>query len=317
MNVFIDTNLYLDFYRMGKDKLDELEKAFALHHYGHITLWVPELLKNEFWRNRSKVVADNIKEIEKDYKPSMPHIFRQHEKLDEFSDSINTTNRLKNEILRSIQQDFKDETLDADEAIKKIFENARIIRARPLMIKRGKRRFDLGNPPGKNKSYGDAVNWECLLDAIPDGEDIYLITEDSDYKSAFIKDEMNEYMKHEWKTKKESEPHMYSRISEFIKEHFPQATNLAEMEVNLTIDELEESGSFASTHRIVEKLLKFDRFTQPQLERLIRCYFENDQVGYIRTDSDVKRLGRKIILEFDEDKGSDMIEPFTMYIEGP
>jgi hypothetical protein len=51
---------------MGKDKLDELDKVFALHKYGKLKLWLPALLKNEFWRNRSKVVADNIKDIEKD-----------------------------------------------------------------------------------------------------------------------------------------------------------------------------------------------------------------------------------------------------------
>ncbi len=46
MNVFIDTNLYLEFYRMGKDKLDELDKVFALHQYGRLKNWLPELLLN-------------------------------------------------------------------------------------------------------------------------------------------------------------------------------------------------------------------------------------------------------------------------------
>ncbi|MCV2957272.1 PIN domain-containing protein, partial [Escherichia coli] len=311
MNVFIDTNLYLEFYRMGKDKLDELDKVFALHQYGRLKLWLPELLVNEFWRNRSKVLSETIKEIAKDYKPALPQIFRQHEKHSLFNDKVIEASRLKNEIITDIQNLFKEESLAADVVIKRIFDAASKIEADDETIEKGIRRFDLGNPPGKNKSYGDAVNWECLLKAIPNGEDIYIITEDGDYKSAFIKDDMNEYLKYEWKKKKDSEPHIYARLSEFIGEHFPQASNLAEMEVNFTIDELRRSGSFATTHRVVAKLLKFNHFTQEQILKIIDIYFNNDQVGFIKDDDDVKLLARRLISLGDEDKDPEgMLEPF-------
>lgn len=316
MNIFIDTNLYLDFYRMGKDKLDELDKVFALHKYGHLKLWLPELIVSEFWRNRSKVVADNIKDIEKDYKPALPHIFRQHDDLKNFSSTVNEVNKLKNQIINDIQKQFKDEELAADLVIKRIFEAAEIIRADDEIIEKGKRRYDLGNPPGKNKSYGDAVNWECLLAAIPEGEDIYLITEDADYKSPFIEDDMNEYMKHEWINKKKSEPHIYARLSEFIKEHFPQASTLADMEVNLIIKELEESGNFSTTHRVVEKLLKFQDFKQEQILKLINIYLNNYQVRYIKDDDDVKALAQMIIKQGDAEKDpKGMLETFRKMID--
>ncbi|EFB1109413.1 PIN domain-containing protein [Escherichia coli] len=315
MNVFIDTNLYLEFYRMGKDKLDELDKVFALHQYGRLKLWLPELLVNEFWRNRSKVLSETIKEIAKDYKPALPQIFRQHEKHSLFNDKLIEASRLKNEIITDIQNLFKEESLAADVVIKRIFDAASKIEADDETIEKGKRRFDLGNPPGKNKSYGDAVNWECLLKAIPNGEDIYIITEDGDYKSAFIKDDINEYLKYEWKKKKDSEPHIYARLSEFIGEHFPQASNLAEMEVNFTIDELRRSGSFATTHRVVAKLLKFTQFTQEQILKIIDIYFNNDQVGYIKNDDDVKQFARKLISLGDKDKDPEgVLDKFNSFI---
>ncbi|MDZ6589791.1 PIN domain-containing protein [Escherichia coli] len=315
MNVFIDTNLYLEFYRMGKDKLDELDKVFALHQYGRLKLWLPELLVNEFWRNRSKVLSETIKEIAKDYKPALPQIFRQHEKHSLFNDKLIEASRLKNEIITDIQNLFKEESLAADVVIKRIFDAASKIEADDETIEKGKRRFDLGNPPGKNKSYGDAVNWECLLKAIPNGEDIYIITEDGDYKSAFIKDDINEYLKYEWKKKKDSEPHIYARLSEFIGEHFPQASNLAEMEVNFTIDELRRSGSFATTHRVVAKLLKFTQFTQEQIIKIIDIYFNNDQVGYIKNDDDVKQFARKLISLGDKDKDPEgVLDKFNSFI---
>lgn len=317
MNVFIDTNLLLDFYRMGKDKLDELEKVFALHSNQRLKLWLPEQIINEFWRNRAKVVAEHTKDIEKDYRPSLPHIFREHAELQKFSEHVNEANKIKNTILKDVQEQFATETLAADIVIKKIFDAASKIKADEEMIARGQRRYDLGNPPGKNKSYGDAVNWECLLSAIPHGEDLYIITEDSDYKSAFIKDSMNEYMKHEWKSKKESEPHMYARLSEFIKTHFPEATNLAEMEVNLTIKELEESPNFATTHRVIEKLNNFQTFNQNQIMKLINIYFDNDQVGYIRKDADIKRFANLIISQCDKEKDTEGLADYLhKYVNG-
>ncbi|ELJ7394978.1 hypothetical protein RS955_005624, partial [Escherichia coli] len=99
-------------------------------------------------------------------------------------------------------------------------------------------------------------------------------------------------------------------------EHFPQASNLVEMEVNLTIDELRHSGSFATTHRVVAKLLKLTHFTQEQILKIIDIYFENDQVGYIKDDDDVKLLARRLISLGDEDKDPEgMLETFRVFID--
>lgn len=49
-------------------------------------------------------------------------------------------------------------------------------------------------------SYGDAVNWECLLENIPDGEDLYFISDDKDYYSEFCKDKFNIYLTTEWES---------------------------------------------------------------------------------------------------------------------
>jgi hypothetical protein len=43
--------------------------------------------------------------------------------------------------------------------------------------------MQLGNPPGKPGSCGDAVNWEALLQGCPNGEDLELVSEDRDYAS--------------------------------------------------------------------------------------------------------------------------------------
>ncbi|NSM22616.1 hypothetical protein GVN99_26320, partial [Serratia marcescens] len=84
------------------------------------------------------------------YKPALPQIFRQHEKHSLFNDKVIEASRLKNEIITDIQNLFKEESLAADVVIKRIFDAASKIEADDETIEKGKRRFDLGNPPGKN-----------------------------------------------------------------------------------------------------------------------------------------------------------------------
>ena len=60
----------------------------------------------------------------------------------------------------------------------------------------------MGNPPGKDNKYGDAVNWECLLDNVPNGEDLYFISADKDYRSLIHHENMNPFLIKEWKIKK-------------------------------------------------------------------------------------------------------------------
>lgn len=112
---------------------------------------------------------------------------------------------------------------------------------------------------------------------------------------------------------------MYARLSEFIKDHFPQATNLADLEVELTIKDLEESPNFHATHRVIEKLSKYKDFNQNQILKLMHIYFDNDQVGYIRHDQDVRKFGRKILEEYVAGKNEDndeFAEFFKKFING-
>ncbi|EIH0673283.1 hypothetical protein C0M51_005670, partial [Escherichia coli] len=45
-------------------------------------------------------------------------------------------------------------------------------------------------------------------------------------------------------------------------------------------------------------------------------YFENDQVGYIKDDDDVKLLARRLISLGDEDKDPEgMLETFRVFID--
>ena len=50
------------------------------------------------------------------------------------------------------------------------------------VIAKARLRGELGNPPGKGGSMGDAVNWELLLDYQPT-DHLFFVTDDSDFYS--------------------------------------------------------------------------------------------------------------------------------------
>jgi hypothetical protein len=52
MQLFIDANVFLSFYRFSSDDLEQLEKLTVLVKTGRIRLWLPEHVVDEFYRNR-------------------------------------------------------------------------------------------------------------------------------------------------------------------------------------------------------------------------------------------------------------------------
>jgi rRNA-processing protein FCF1 len=315
LNVFIDTNMLLNFYRFHKDDLEELEKIFALHQYGKVKIWMPKLIKDEFWRNRGKVVSEHIQTITEGNKFNIPNIIKKHEKINELQQAYKEFNKLRSEILNSIENEFVEENLPADLVIKQMLENSQVIEATPERIARGMQRFNLGNPPGKNKSYGDAVNWICLLEALPEGETLYLISQDGDYKSDYIKNSINEFLRHEWQTRKRSDIIIYTRLSEFTSKHFPQANKLAELETNILIDELADSGSFSSSHAVVARLNTISEFSVTQIESILTSYVKNKQVRWIASDTDMREFAEKLIEKVSDDFNQELVEKVKEYIK--
>src|SRR5262249_12083926 len=130
-------------------------------------------------------------------------------------------------------------------------------------------RIDVGNPPGKNGSLGDALNWEILLQNVPDGEPLYFVTDDKDYVSPIDSSIFNAYLSQEWQNQKGSEIVYFKSLSEFFKEHFPKITLASELEKDLVIRDLADSSSFVETHTIISKLNKFSDFTIAQINAIV------------------------------------------------
>lgn len=109
---------------------------------------------------------------------------------------------------------------------------------------------------------------------------------------------------------------IYSRLSEFTSKHFPQANKLAELETNILIDELTESGSFNSSHAAVAKLNTINEFSTTQIENILTSYTNNNQVRWIASDKDMREFAEKLLAKVPNGFNQELIDKVIKHIEG-
>jgi predicted nucleic acid-binding protein len=288
-HLFIDTNVLLSFYHYSGDDLEELKKLIVLLDQKKIKLYVPAQVKSEFNRNREVKIADALKRlIDQRLSLQFPQICKDYPEFEAMRRLQYGYEREHSLLLNKLKGDVANHKLKADEIISNIFSFAMTIESDDLIVARARLRYDLGNPPGKKGSLGDAVNWEALLSAVPSGKDLYFITDDKDFSSPLNEDDFNGFLAAEWSKEKRSDVIFYKRISAFFKEHFPAIKLAVEFEKDLLISDLTESSSFSRTHSVIAKLSRFTDFTADQLNSIVSGAVSNSQVRSIIDDSYVR-----------------------------
>ena len=157
MQVFIDTNILLNFFHFSNDELGALTDVFASHEHGAATVHLTEQVRDEFHRNREAKIKDALKRFtDTKFTAQLPSFMKAY---GEFSEITKLSRELKdkvNTILTKADNDIVAHKLTADELIREIFDNSKIIETTDEIYRSARRRMDIGNPPGKNKSIGDA-----------------------------------------------------------------------------------------------------------------------------------------------------------------
>lgn len=296
--IFIDANIFLAFYEFTKDDLQQLKKLIGFLKRGEVELYLPQQVIDEFKRRRAGTIKKSYGKL-KSLKLSFgyPKICEGYEEYSKLRDLQKEYGKIHEELLKKIENDILSEKLEADKIISEIFENSKLLKVNEYILKKAERRVSLGNPPGKGNNLGDAVNWEALLYYIPEGEEIYLITNDSDFKSPIEENRLNEFLLEEWNKIKKSKIHFYTNLTTFFNEHFPNITlkNEEDIQKEQLISELFNSQSFAQTHIIINKLNKFEDFTIDQVNSILEAYLTNTQILWIINDHDVKSFILRII----------------------
>ena len=224
MQLFIDANIFLLFYEYTNENLTELEKLAGHIEQDEITLLLPQQVIDETWRGRASVLNESLKGLKKakfiDLRyPAYCKGYEEH--YADMKKNEKEWEHSRDAMVEKVRQDIDNKELAADVLLKKLFGLGTKIERTPQLIECARLRVELGNPPGKGGSIGDAVNWESLLSVVPGEEDIYLITRDGDYVSPLDKGQVNEFLHDEWTEKKSSKVHCFQSLSECFKKYVP------------------------------------------------------------------------------------------------
>jgi predicted nucleic acid-binding protein len=288
MNIFIDTNVYLSFYHLSSDDLEELKKLIVLAREGKVVLFLPEQVIDEFHRNRAGKIADALKRLREQRRTlQLPQIARQYEEYTAVRNAQAEFDMQFAALLERLNTDIDSDSLEAGAVIEELFQVAKTIPMTDEIVSKARFRMELGRPPGKKGSLGDAINWEALLAEVAEGEDLYFVSDDGDYESPLDKSHFSPYLENEWSASKHSEVLFYKRLSALFREEFPDIELASELEKDLLIRELAETESFAGTHATIAKLSRFSDYTRSQVNDLVTAAVTHNQVYWIAKDPDI------------------------------
>lgn len=301
MHLFIDANIFLDFFHLTSTDIEELRKLIALIEEGQIVLYVPEQTVDEINRNREAKIADALDKFKKDtdaFRVNFPAFTKGHEEYTAIRSLLKEANKKHSELYGKVVAKIEAGELDADKLISDIFRVATCSATTGKAFSNAIERFRKGNPPGKDKNtIGDEINWESLKEVVPQSSDLHLVSKDRDYKSALGKGQFDGFLASEWKADKSGSIFFYESLTDFFKNNFPEIKLASDVKNAMLIEKLARSGSFATTHAVVGALLTQTGFTTQQAEEIISIAQLNSQIGWIVTDTDVAELYKKISAE--------------------
>lgn len=291
MHLFIDTNIFLAFFHLSSDELEELWKLTVLLEQNQVVLHLPTQVRDEFSRNRDRKIADALHRIREQKLPSQfPQMCKDYPEFRELRISLEDCNARLGLLVKRLEVDIASRELKADRAIGELFRYGAVIEVSPEIIRAAFQRTHVGNPPGKPGSMGDAINWESLLAGVPAHQDLYFISDDRDYASALDSDQFDSFLTEEWAARKSSNIRFYRRLSLFFKEHFPNIKLAADLERDLQIRDLKASDSFARSRFILQRLTGPADFSRAQVQAFVDACLRNTQVLWIADDHDIREI---------------------------
>jgi len=209
--IFIDTNIYLDFYRIRRSDISMSYLDLIDKNKKHII--TGSQIEMEFKKNRQKVILESLKKFKTpDWNnlsaPALLEESQAMQQIEKKKKEIGTQQKKINEKIEKIlnnpsQNDKVFTTLNRLFRYKSKTNLDRENKIRFKIRNLAKKRFVLGYPPRKNDdiSIGDAVNWEWVIYCAQNSsKDIIIVTRDSDF-GAIIKSKsyLNDWLRIEFK----------------------------------------------------------------------------------------------------------------------
>jgi predicted nucleic acid-binding protein len=300
IHLFIDSSTFLTFYAYTSDDLDELKKVAGLIKAGKLKLYIPEQVADEFYRNREGKLAESLTAfLGGGVSKAIPRFMADYAEAQEFSAALKAFQQAREKLAEKARQDAAERLLPADDVFAKIIEAAGLIPASETILHQANRRRLRGNPPGKKDSVGDQINWEVLLEQVPSGKDLHIVTKDGDYASALAADSPHQFLQAEWEQKKGSSIYLHRQLRPFLNAKFSNIKLAVDIEKQVAIDALIYSGSFLTTHKAISDLKPYiNDLKWPEVEQIFEAGISNSQISWIGTDQDVNEFYRTLMVKF-------------------
>lgn len=244
--LFIDTNIYLDFYRIR----NEVKIPFLTHIEGiKDRLIVTDQVEMEFKKNRQTAIIEGMKELRAPNKISVPGVLRQDKSSKALEKDVG---KIKDRIVKLKSR--LEKVLENPSVYDKVYQVLQRLFAKRKNIdlyRKSKRRYDirelahkrylLGYPPRKKNdtSIGDAINWEWIVHVAQEqNSDIWIVSRDGDYGvTQNGKGFINDWLRQEFKER------VHKKRNVILCPLLSQA--LKEFEVPVTNEEVQEEEKIA------------------------------------------------------------------------
>lgn len=292
LNLFLDSNIWLDLFHFSSNDLEEFSKLKNKINK-EIKLFIPNQVIYEIRRNRDSKISDAYKKFQ-NINIEIPNLCKGYDEYITFKTIYSNLKQLHKDLVNRVSNDIVSKKLPADKLINELVNQATKIIETQEIITNAELRCKRGNPPGKNNSLGDAINWETLLKKVPNSQDLYFISGDKDYKNQFS-DVFNTFLNYEWENTKKSKIYFYTSLEKFFNLHQVDIELKTEKEKTEMINLLACSDNFRATHEIIYKLNSYEYFSDEQLNQLISIASSNGQVRAILKDNDLYSFYHKII----------------------
>lgn len=193
--IFVDTNIFLDFYRVPGESAKRQMAALERHKD---RLIVSDQVRMEFLKNRQKVILHSFGGIKKPQKTTMPQILDESEPARLLKKAEKEADKRYKQLKGRIEN-LLGKPANYDEVYKafnRIFKSTsefnlkRPNKKRFEIRSKARKRFSMGFPPRKtgDTSIGDALNWEWIIEcaiASPANHHVLIVSRDGDFGATF------------------------------------------------------------------------------------------------------------------------------------
>jgi hypothetical protein len=243
--LFIDTNIWLDFYRARNEAgLALLKSVEAISDRIIVTFQ----LEAEFKKNRQAAIFEGMQQLKGPPHIPRPGMFSDAQATRMLSKSIKQANtqvdKLKLKLKRAIENPAMHDPVY--KACQRIFHKSdhlvltREDNIRATIRRKAMKRFLHGCPPRKkdDTSIGDAFNWEWMIHcAMENSAELVIVSRDSDYGLTFDnKAYINDHLKQEFSERVSQKRALllYHRLSDALK-HFEVPVSQQEVDAETEI----------------------------------------------------------------------------------